>query len=128
MLINLRMMTFYKHRQIQFECDTWKRMLTFMADENIHLKNHVAEIVAEERNRQMLSEIEDYQSGFVKIDELIRILRNDVAELGQFIKEDDLDNQKVNNKLSRIRLNIPFIERQVDRMKMSFNSFLLTQS
>ena len=123
-------MTFYKLRQLQFECDTWKRMLSFMVDENIHLKNRLSEILSDQQQNQLLNEIEDYQTRFLKIDELIRILRNDVAELEQSIKEkqDTTDNPSINNKLSRIRLNIPLVERQLERMKMDFNSFLLIHS
>jgi len=123
-------MTFYKLRQLQFECDTWKRMLSFMVDENIHLKNRLSEILSDQQPNQLLNEIEDYQTRFLKIDELIRILRNDVAELEQSIKEkqDTTDNPSINNKLSRIRLNIPLVERQLARMKMDFNSFLLIHS
>ena len=123
-------MTFYKLRQLQFECDTWKRMLSFMVDENIHLKNRLSEILSDQQQNQLLNEIEDYQTRFLKIDELIRILRNDVAELEQSIKEkqDTADNPSINNKLSRIRLNIPLVERQLARMKMDFNSFLLIHS
>jgi len=123
-------MTFYKFRQLQFECDTWKRMLSFMVDENIHLKNRLSEILSDQQQNQLLNEIEDYQTRFLKIDELIRILRNDVAELEQSIKEkqDSADNPSINNKLSRIRLNIPLVERQLERMKMDFNSFLLIHS
>lgn len=123
-------MTFYKLRQLQFECDTWKRMLSFMVDENIHLKNRLSEILSDQQPNQLLNEIEDYQTRFLKIDELIRILRNDVAELEQSIKEkqDTADNPSINNKLSRIRLNIPLVERQLERMKMDFNSFLLIHS
>jgi chromosome segregation ATPase len=101
-----------------------------MVDENIHLKNRLSEILSDQQQNQLLNEIEDYQTRFLKIDELIRILRNDVAELEQSIKEkqDTADNPSINNKLSRIRLNIPLVERQLERMKMDFNSFLLIHS
>lgn len=125
-------MTFYKFKQLQFECNTWKRMLSFMMEENVYLKNRLSEILADAGTSERLVEIEDFQSRFLRIDELIRILRNDVAELEQFIsdqKEDAVsENPQIHSKLSRIRLNIPLVQRQEERMKADFNNFLLAQS
>ena len=125
-------MTFYKFKQLQFECNTWKRMLSFMMEENVYLKNRLSEILADAGTSEGLVEIEDFQSRFLRSDELIRILRNDVAELEQFIsdqKEDAVsENPQIHSKLSRIRLNIPLVQRQEERMKADFNNFLLAQS
>jgi hypothetical protein len=125
-------MTFYKFKQLQFECNTWKRMLSFMMEENVYLKNRLSEILADAGTSERLVEIEDFQSRFLRSDELIRILRNDVAELEQFIsdqKEDAVsENPQIHSKLSCIRLNIPLVQRQEERMKAEFNNFLLAQS
>ncbi len=123
------MMTCYKTKQLKFEMDTWKRVLAFMVEENIHMKNRLSEILTDDKTSHILNEIEEYQNKFIKTDELISILRNDVAELEQILFEKFEDpaseNRKINNKLGRIRLNIPLAERQIDRMKMDFNRFLL---
>jgi hypothetical protein len=107
-------------------------MLSFMMEENVHLKNRLSEILSDVGTSKSLGEIEDFQSRFLRIDELIRILRNDVSELEQFIsdqKEDAVsEHPQIHSKLSRIRLNIPMVERQLERMKAEFNNFLLAQS
>ncbi|KAA9038527.1 hypothetical protein FW778_13275 [Ginsengibacter hankyongi] len=70
-----------KLSQLKFEIETCKRLLNFIADENVHLKNRLAEIVKDSFEIDMLGEMENYLSKFVAQDELINLLKNDIAKI-----------------------------------------------
>jgi hypothetical protein len=72
-------------RQLEYESDTWKRLLGFMIEENIHLKNRLIEILNSISDKNLLGEMENFHSRFIKQDDLINLLRNDVVDLsGEF--------------------------------------------
>ena len=79
-----------KLKQLQFESDTWKRLLVFMMDENIHLKNRLSEVLKDQFDKNLLVEVEGFQNNFIKEDELIGLMRNDVAELDKLFSERDM--------------------------------------
>jgi len=123
------MMPELKLKQLQFESNTWKRLLCFMMDENNHLKNRIAEILKDDVDKNLLEEIENFQSNFIKQDELINLLRNDAAELDKLlikkIFEDGKIIKEINKKLKDLRNNIPTIENQCTKVKLEFNKYLL---
>ena len=118
-----------KLKQLQFESNAWKRLLCFMMDENNHLKNRIAEILKDDVDKNLLEEIENFQSNFIKQDELINLLRNDAAELDKLLMKEIFEDGKIikeiNKKLKDLRNNIPTIEKQCTRVKLEFNSYLL---
>lgn len=136
-------MKFHKHvklnymqelvlKQIQYECETWKRLLAFMMDENVHLKNRLSEILKTGEGTVTLQQIEDFQAGFLKGDELIKVLRSDVFELDRMLNkelfEDGITEKEIRKKLNKIRINIPLAERQFDKLKTDFNNYLLANA
>ena len=70
-----------KLKQLQYESDTWKRSLSFIIDENIHLKNGLTEIVQNSEDVDLLERAEYFQSRLIKEDERISLIRNDLTEL-----------------------------------------------
>lgn len=120
----------FKIRQLQYESDTWKRTLGFMIEENIHLKNRIAEILKNGFDKNQLEEVEVFQNRFIKEDELISIMRNGVAEFDKLIVreifEDGRLKKSVSKKLSQLRHNITVAENQFSRLKQEFNSYLLS--
>lgn len=118
-----------KLKQLQFESNTWKRLLRFMMEENNHLKNRIAEILKDDFDKNLLKEIENFQSNFIKQDELINLLRNDAADLDKLlipeIFEDGKINSEINKKLKNLRNNITTIEKQCTQVKLEFNNYLL---
>lgn len=119
-------------KQIQYECETWKRLLAFMMDENVHLKNRLSEILKTGEGTVTLQQIEDFQAGFLKGDELIKVLRSDVFELDRMLNkelfEDGITEKEIRKKLNKIRINIPLAERQFDKLKTDFNNYLLANA
>jgi regulator of replication initiation timing len=117
-----------KLKQLQYEADTWKRLLGFMMDENIHLKNRVSQILKDRFDENLLEEVEVFQSSFIKEDALIGLLRNDVAELDKLLQkevfEDGMIIKNVESKLKKLRHNIKNAEKQFGKLKMDFNNYL----
>ena len=117
-----------KLKQLQYESDTWKRLLVFMMDENIHLKNRLSEVLKDKFDKNLLVEIEGFQSNFIKKDELIGLLRNDVAGLDKLLEREIFEDGKIVNEIERrlknLRNNIVYAEKQFGKLKLEFNNYL----
>jgi regulator of replication initiation timing len=117
-----------KLKQLQYEADTWKRLLGFMIDENIHLKNRLSEILKDRFDKNLLDEVESFQSMFVKEDQMIGLLRNEVAELDKLLVREAFEDgtiiKQVDRKLKKLRDNINNAEKQFGKLKTEFNSYL----
>jgi regulator of replication initiation timing len=120
----------FKLKQLQYESDTWKRILGFMMDENIHLKNRITDILKNGFNKNQLEGVEEFQNSFIKEDELIGLMRNEVAEFDKLmvreIFEDGQIARDVYKKLNQLRHNIAVAERQFSKLKQEFNYYLLS--
>ena len=116
-------------KQQQFEQDTWKQLLGYMMEENIHLKNSITEILKDKPNRIVLGEVENFQSHFIMEDEMIRILRNDIANIEKLFADAGDGNQKmigeINDRLQRLRESIALAGAQFNQLKIEFNQYLL---
>lgn len=117
-----------KLAQLQYEADTWKRVLGFMVEENIHLKNRLSEVLRNGFNKSLLEEVENFQTRFVREDEMIGLLRNEVVELDKLLVkelfEDGNTCREADNRMRKLRGNIKNAENQFGRLKLEFNSYL----
>lgn len=117
-----------KLNHLRYEFDGWKRLVGFMMDENIHQKNKISDILKEGIDNGLLAGIEDYHGRFIKEDELIGLLRNDLAEADRLlvreIFEDGQVLQELNDKLEGLRHNMNIAENQFGKLKREFNGFL----
>lgn len=117
-----------KLKQLQYETDTWKRLLCFMQEENVHLKNRLSEVLKDRFNKNLLEEVESFQSSFIKEDEVIVFLRNEVAEIdGVLAKEKFADgkiNKTIDKRIYQLRNNLANTEKRFGKIKMSFNNYL----
>ena len=118
-----------KLKQLYDESDTWKRSLGFMTDENIHLKNRLIGILRNSEDEELLERAEYFQSRFIKEDERIRLIRNDLTELDKLLIREVFENGKiakeVNKKFTTLRNNILNAEQQFSGLKSEFSHFLL---
>ncbi|MEX6689480.1 hypothetical protein QTN47_18375 [Danxiaibacter flavus] len=119
-----------KVEQIQYEIDTWKRLLTFMMDENIWLKNRLVEILKKELGRANLTSIEAFHNSFIREDDMISVLRNDISEFSKILKSEQIIPEsaliaEADNKLENIRRHISLLEKDFSRLKLDFNKYLL---
>jgi len=117
-----------KLEQLKYESDTWKRLLGFMRDENIHMKNMLSEVLKYKFDKNLLEEAESFQNSFLKEDDLIGLLRNDIAELDKLLEMIIFEDGKITNgidmKLHKLRNNIIIAERQFGELKSAFNNYL----
>jgi len=121
-------MSTLKLNQLRYESDTWKRLLGFMTDENVHLKNRLTEILKEDFNTDMLVEVEEFQNRFVKEDVIIGLVRSDIAELDKLLTLDQFSDGKVakeiERKIKKLRNTINSAEETFGKLKLDFNSYM----
>ncbi|GAB2806611.1 hypothetical protein [Ferruginibacter profundus] len=116
----------------QFRCEinSFKRSLNFLMEENIFFKDRLSQILKSNVNKKMLEKLEVFQSRFITEDELIGLLRNDVADVEtllhrQELSHDDPDSDEIGKMIRKLSYNTENIEKQFLKLKYEFNSFLL---
>jgi len=118
-----------KLKQLKHECDTWKRQLCFMREENVYLKTRLSEVLKDGVADNLLEEIELFQNRFTSEDDAIGLLRNEVVELGKLLAKEMFDDgftkKKVDSKMNELRNNIAVSERKFTRLKSEFNNYIL---
>lgn len=118
-----------KLRQLRYEIDTWKRLLDFTTEENIRYKTRISELLKDRFDRSLLEEVDDFQSRFIRQDEITSLLRNEIAGLDKLTEEQIFKNGKfikaIDNKLKHLRRNMKLIEARFAAIKKDFNHFLL---
>ena len=116
-----------KLKQLQYECATWKRSLSFMIEENIRLKNRIAEILKDNFDTGLLERIETFQNNFIDEDTRMSLLRDDVADLEKLLAYEPSEiktRDAIDSKLKKIRNNIMEAEKQFSGLKLAFNNYL----
>lgn len=102
--------------------------MTFMMDENVHLKNRLSEVLKDGADNILLVEMENFQNNFVRKDEIIALLRKDVAELDKLLLREVFEDGKiikqVNKKIKMLRNNIIEVEKKFGQLKSDFHSYL----
>lgn len=117
-----------KIEQLQYECDTWKRLLGFMMDENVYLKTRLSEVLREGFGKELLEAMENFQSRFIKEDESISLLRNDIADIDKLLlKEKNSDGAvtaKTSKKIKELRNNILITMAKFSKLQSEFHAYL----
>ncbi|MCY7290668.1 MAG: hypothetical protein LH615_00650 [Ferruginibacter sp.] len=117
-----------KIKQLKHETATWKRVLVFMQEENIHLKNRLSDVLKERFNKKMLNDVEDFQNNFIKEDELIGLLKNELAEIENSLLPDIFIDGTVDInidiKIKKLRTNIENAEKAFAKINNDFNIYL----
>jgi hypothetical protein len=117
-----------KLEQVKFETGSLKRLLTFIVEENIQLKNRISDILKNSFERRMLHQMETFQNRFIMEDELISLLRNDAAQLErqlqQYVTDDEVTINEINRKLRKLSYNIEAAENHFIKLRTDFNVFL----
>ena len=116
-----------KIRQFQDVLATWKQLLNARMEENILLKYKISEILKNNFNQDSLEEIEEFQTQFIKEDELINSLRKDVSELDNYILSKVLQNGKMEKsfdvKIEDLRKDIAGSTSRFRASKSAFDNF-----
>ena len=115
-------------KELQSESEKLKQRLGSMIDENVSLKYRLSEVLKAHFDKKMLLEVEGYQNYFVREDELIGLLRNDIAVLEKLMKVSLIEGNEISpidRKLKQLRCNILSVERQFKTLKAEFVSYLV---
>ena len=114
--------------QLQYESDYWKRLMVFTLGENIHLKNRLAEILKNRFDEMLLDEVEAFHSRVIGVDDSVRLLRYEIAELDKLLIrerfEDGLIVKDLARKVKEIRSNVNYIEMAFIKLKTEFNNYV----
>lgn len=121
--------TKYKIKQFQYESDAWRRMLGFLLQENAILKNRLAELVHESKvSDDFLEMAEQYQTRFIQNDQIINLVRSDIAELDKLLTrnlhENGLIVKAIARKQNKLRKELTTLESSFNEMKIQFNNYL----
>ena len=117
-----------KLQQMQHEINTWKRMLGFMQEENVHLKNRLSEVLKDRFNKELLDTVEFYQTKFIEEDEMIVLLKTKVSELentlSNTITSNDNNDALLSKKIEKLRKGIDDAEKKFNSVNNNFNKYL----
>ncbi|MEP6794132.1 MAG: hypothetical protein ABJB16_07390 [Saprospiraceae bacterium] len=114
-------------KQIQYENETWKKVIYTMMDENVHFKLRLTEVLKPEHEKNFLEKAENFQTCFLELDEKILILRDHLTRLNKLIMEkNETDQQMVIIKNSRndFRTNMNLLENHFNKLREDFNQYL----
>lgn len=127
--LNVEDMPEMKLKQVQYEVDSWKRVLRFITEENIYLKSRLSEAIKDRFDERLLIDAEEFQTKFLKKDELISLLRNETAEWEKLLVremfEDEIKMNEIERKFKTLRSNISFAESGFNKIKAEFNNYLI---
>jgi len=116
--------------QLQHQSETWKRDLGFVMEENIALKNRLAEIISDGKvTPAFLDRMERYQNDFVAKDETLRLILTEIKEWDKLlVKEQYLDGTEINGKLiavqKRLSRAIESFMNEFNRLRFDFNNYM----
>ena len=113
--------------QLHYESSCWKRALAFMIEENIHLKNRLSEILQGHLDGKALEQAENFQNRFIKVDEFIRLLRDDLAALDKITgstPNEIAGAEEISRRVKKIRDNMNRLESFMTSIKFQFNTQL----
>jgi Zn-dependent M32 family carboxypeptidase len=118
-----------KVRQLQEECESWKRKLELLMRENVELKTRLAAQLKENTNGSDFVEVaEQYQNYFMLQDEIIKLARTDVSDLDKLLLRDLFEDgilfREVVHKHKRLKKEVYKIEKGFNKLKQRFNNFI----
>lgn len=129
LLLNMYKLNF---RQLQRETESWKRLIVLLTEENNQLKNRLAETLKNDVSQTTLVELENFQTDFVSVDELIYLTRRDIAECDKLLREEKLKGGTLNKKIFElwkdIGHSITTTEIRFWKIKSDFNRYLVQKN
>jgi hypothetical protein len=113
-------------QQYGHEVDTWLRTLAYLQQENIYLKNRVADLLRYDINDAFLEDMEYFHTKFIDKDAVLSLMRHDVSELA-----DKLDKRNGPHgpkalllKEEQLRRDMEKMEAEFSRLKTDFNKYV----
>ena len=107
------------------EQETWQKTLDYIQQQNIALKNSIANISGSQITRELLDRLEQFQNKFIEKDALIILLRRDIVEQGRLLESNSIKGsqlEKINQKQDRLRKDMEQMEKEFSSLKFNFNN------
>ena len=117
-------------RQLQYQSETWQRDLAFIRQENIVLKNHLAEMLSQYPvTPPFLERIEVYQTHFVTKDEILLLILSEIKEWDKSLVTESLrSGEGINEELiedqKRLSDAVHIFISEFSRLKSDFNNYV----
>ena len=116
-----------KKGHLKNERETWLRTLDYIQQENVFLKNHLADIIKNDIKPEMLEQVEYFQNQFINKDAVIALLRYDIANQNRLSEhgiEHNGDFVKLQARQGKLRGDMEKMEREFSRLKFQFNTYI----
>jgi uncharacterized membrane-anchored protein YjiN (DUF445 family) len=117
--------------QFQHEIEGWKRILVFLKEENISLKNRLSEILknVDGSYTVLMERIEYFHNHLLKQDEITRFLQSEVKNhekcvTGKVLQNEYLLSRQIAAMQRKLGSQIENAERNFNNLKYEFNSYL----
>ena len=113
---------------LEYQSNSWKRILYFMTEENIHLKKMVSHLLTNKISKISLEQVEDLYGRFLKNDELIALLRDELTTFDKLIRDtatDHADAWKYTREMcDELTKKFEVVEQQFTSLKYDFGNYL----
>lgn len=117
-----------KINQYRSESNAWQRSLSYMTDENIQMKIRLAEILSDDFDLRLLPMVENFHSLVLNEEEVLNLLRHNVAELNKSLLKEGSDYHAMSMDISHLRTRLQFqiaaAEKRFTKLKSEFYEFL----
>ena len=112
--------------KLKKEISSWKNLLYLRMEENVLLKNRLANILRNNYDKNCLEEIEEFQNQFIHEDGITKALRQEISDLDSFIFkrfEDERQKALFENKVKKMRADMTLSEQRFQLLVSSFDDF-----
>ncbi len=113
--------------QLKYDINAWHRILEFIKQENLYLKNRFATVIQSKIDKSFLEEAESFQNNFINTDTVLLLFKNDITkfekQLSRSVK-DDSKGKEIAAIQKQYGNDIEKLENEFLRLRASFNAFI----
>lgn len=118
-----------RENERHMETDNWLQALTAFQQENIVLKNRLAEAIRKCADGNILERLEYFQNNFLNKDMIISILRYDIAAFRKMQENPEYGQvpelqKKLSDSRNKLRRDIVKMNNEFTRLRTEFNVYL----
>lgn len=118
-----------RENERHMETDNWLQALTAFQQENIVLKNRLAEVIRKCADDTILERLEYFQNNFLNKDMIISILRYDIAAFRKMQENPEYGQlpelqKKLAESRNKLRRDIVKMNNEFTRLRTEFNVYL----
>ena len=116
--------------QFRRENESWRRTLEFLIEEDIILKAGISEVLKNmnQTDEGILKKLEHFHNHLIKQNEIVRLLRTGVANMGKKINLDYYFETDFSSSITRIqrilRKQMETVELEFLKLKFDFNEYI----